>query len=173
MDKEYYQNWRAENDPDIIERKAYERNSDNFWGNDPNEGPTRKPLAPEREKRRQEILSQTAQMFQRSDALHNPDKKTFGVFYVDSNPETLTKEEMMNIEKLSRASNSIFSPNTYQSEDWKGDILKSTTHSEHAKNQFEGSEPDKKFNLRRTVISEYSNALHNQTVFINPKFMSC
>ena len=28
-------------------------------------------------------------------------------------------------------------------------------------------------NMRRTQISEYSNALHNKGVFINPRFLSC
>ena len=32
---------------------------------------------------------------------------------------------------------------------------------------------DKDNNMRRTQISEYSNALHNRGVFINPRFLSC
>lgn len=31
----------------------------------------------------------------------------------------------------------------------------------------------KNFNMRATQISEYSNAKHNNTVFVNPKFTSC
>jgi hypothetical protein len=28
-------------------------------------------------------------------------------------------------------------------------------------------------NIQLTQISEYSNAMHNKTVFVNPKFTSC
>ncbi|CAG9314146.1 unnamed protein product [Blepharisma stoltei] len=173
MDKEYYQKWRAEKDPSFAQEQAFQTSLSKFYGADDSDSPLKRPLPAEKELRKQEILKQTSAMFTRSDSWHNPDKRTVGVFYEDSNPENLTKEEMMNIEKMSRVSNTIFRPNTYQNEDWKIDVLTSTTHAEHCKEQFNGEEPDKKFNLRRTVISEYSNALHNQTVFINPKFTSC
>ena len=112
-------------------------------------------------------------MFVRSDGLYNPDKRTVGVFYEPSGPEGQNKDEMVDTERKSRASNTIFSPNTYLTEEFKKDIMKTTTQSEHHQGQFIGEPHDKQFNLRRTVISEYSNAKHNQTVFINPRFMSC
>jgi hypothetical protein len=31
----------------------------------------------------------------------------------------------------------------------------------------------KKHNIQLTPISEYSNAMHNKTVFVNPKNISC
>jgi hypothetical protein len=80
---------------------------------------------------------------------------------------------MIDVERKSRASNSIFNPKTYTTEDFKAEIMKTTTQAEHNEGQYIGEPKSKEFNLRRTVISEYSNAKHNQTVFINPRFMSC
>lgn len=109
----------------------------------------------------------------RSDAMYNPDKCAVGVFYEENATDGLKKEDMIDIDRKSRASNSIFSPNTYQTGEFKHEILKTTTQAEHHSGQFIAEPPNKQFNLRRTVISEYSNAKHNQTVFINPRFMSC
>ena len=112
-------------------------------------------------------------MFVRSDAQYNPDKRTVGVFYEASGVEGPGKEEVIDVERKSRASNSIFTPNTYSSDMFKKELLKTTAQAEHHEGQFIAEPANKEFNLRRTVISEYSNAKHNQTVFINPRFMSC
>ena len=32
---------------------------------------------------------------------------------------------------------------------------------------------DHKHNFQKTQISEYSNAIHNNRVFVNPRFLSC
>jgi hypothetical protein len=142
-----------------------------FLGIDQDDG---KPvISVERQERIEELKQKTANTFTRSDALYNPDKCTVGVFYDSSQTEGLKKEDMIDMDRKSRASNSIFSPQTYQSEDFKKEMFKTTNKAEHHSGQFVGEQNDKQFNLRRTVISEYSNAKHNQTVFINPRFMSC
>ena len=127
----------------------------------------------DRVERIEELKGKTAKTFVRSDAMYNPDKRTVGVFYESSGPDELNKDEMIDIERKSRASNSIFTPNTYTSSEFRSNLIKTTTQAEHHEGQYVGEAPNKQFNLRRTVISEYSNAKHNQTVFINPRFMSC
>lgn len=127
----------------------------------------------DRQSRIHDLKNKTAQMFTRSDAQYNPDKRTVGVFYEATGLDEGSKEEMVDIERKSRASNSIFTPKTYSSEEFKKEMLKTTAQSEHNKSQYIAEPASKEFNLRRTVISEYSNAKHNQTVFINPRFMSC
>lgn len=127
----------------------------------------------DRQDRIEELKMKITKTLMRSDAQYNPDKRTVGVFYEPAGPEGLNKDDFVDADRKSRASNSIFIPKTYQTEDFKNEILKTTVQSEHHNGQFIGEPPNKQFNLRRTVISEYSNAKHNQTVFINPRFMSC
>ena len=99
-------------------------------------------------------------MFIRSDTLYNPDKRQVGIYY-DSEQQEGNQEEMVDVERRSRASNQIFHPSTYSEQNWRKGIMQSTAHSEFGSHQFIGEQPEKTFNLRRTVISEYSNALHN------------
>lgn len=127
------------------------------------------PIAQQRKK--DKLLEQTASLFNRSVEMHNPDKKQFGVFF--SGIEKSGGASGTDQERKSRASNPIFFPSTYTGAEWKTDSYRTSYVNEHGEHQFAGGCPDKKFNLRRTVISEYSNALHNQTIFVNPRFSSC
>lgn len=176
MEKEYYLNWKKENSVNPIQANntlnptSFEENTKRFLGLDESNG---KYISIDRQERIEELKRKTAQTFTRSDAMYNPDKCTVGVFYEEDPADGLKKEDMIDMDRKSRASNSIFSPNTYQNDEFKKEILKTTTQAEHHDGQYVAGPPSKEFNLRRTVISEYSNAKHNQTVFINPRFMSC
>lgn len=171
--KPHYHQWKLEKDPWYSDNINFQKSLEHFFlSNEPNPQ-QQAALTKDAEMKKQSILQKTAQMFIRSDSLYNPDKRQVGIFYNDLNTEGLTKEEMVDVERRSRASNSIFQPNAYTSQDWRRDMLVSSSHAEHSNHQFIGDAPSRKYNLRRTVISEYSNALHNQTVFINPRFMSC
>lgn len=168
--KDYYKKWKQEKAPETTQ--DFQKNLENFYAsNEPFQAEHKLP--PEKEKKKQELLQKTAQMFQRSNALHNPDKKTVGVFYDTNTEGILSKDQMKGIDRDSRASNSIFHPETYRDPEWRSQLMKTTIQSEHNEHQYIGEQDDKRHNLKRTAISEYSNALHNQTVFINPRFMSC
>ncbi|KAL4483812.1 hypothetical protein ABPG72_006187 [Tetrahymena utriculariae] len=75
--------------------------------------------------------------------------------------------------------NDIWSSNQYSDDVWRKKMQTSFYNNEHNEKQFEyntllNPEIGRKDNyMRVTRISEYSNALHNNRVFINPKFTSC
>lgn len=176
MEKEYYVKWKQEfsvipKQESKANETGFDENMKKFLGLDQEDG--KQVLSVERQERIEELKRKTANTFTRSDAMYNPDKCTVGIFYDQSQTDSMKKEDMIDIDRKSRASNTIFSPNTYRNDDFKKEVFKTTNQAEHHDGQFIGEPNSKEFNLRRTVISEYSNAKHNQTVFINPRFMSC
>lgn len=68
----------------------------------------------------------TTGMFNRTDRLHNPDKKTVGIFFESGPDGVLTKEDMRDISRKSHASDPIFRPNTYLDDQFIGDTFKTT-----------------------------------------------
>eukprot|EP01022_Parablepharisma_sp_SALTPOND_P021365 TRINITY_DN416_c0_g2_i1.p2 TRINITY_DN416_c0_g2~~TRINITY_DN416_c0_g2_i1.p2 ORF type:complete len:272 (+),score=15.55 TRINITY_DN416_c0_g2_i1:2212-3027(+) len=95
---------------------------------------------------------------------------------------TTTSGEDMNL--ILRQGNDVWRRQTYTDPEYRADLLKSTNRAIH--DQYfcwlicQNSDPEvakslntNKFNMRKTVISEYSNALHNKRVFTNPTFSSC
>ena len=176
MEKAYYTTWKSQfnvktTQPSSEKPLSFEENTLRFLGIDENSS---KPLIPiQHQQKISDLKNKTSQMFIRSDGLYNPDKRTVGVFYEPSNVNEPNKDEVVDVERKSRASNSIFNPKTYTNNEFRANLMKTTTNAEHHEGQFIGEPKNKEFNLRRTVISAYSNAKHNQTVFINPRFMSC
>ncbi len=74
--------------------------------------------------------------------------------------------------------NEIWHSGQYKKEEWREDLNQSLYKKSHDQKEFQHHEynPDVKeqrFNSRKTRISEYSNARHNNRVFINPTFTSC
>lgn len=72
----------------------------------------------------------------------------------------------------------IWKSNQYGTPEIKPEIYKSVYGKEHNDKYLStlAINPEiagKWNNMRRTQISEYSNALHNKGVFINPRFLSC
>lgn len=63
--------------------------------------------------------------------------------------------------------------------DWRENLNQTTTATQHHDGHFNINllmNPEvgrKQHNIRSTQISEYSNARHNNTVFVNPKNTSC
>lgn len=49
----------------------------------------------------EEIKMRTTNMFNRSERLHNPDKKQVGIFYDNTVNDALTKEDRMDISRKS------------------------------------------------------------------------
>ena len=176
VEKDYYVEWRGERDRKFREDRDFHTSAERFFGATKADeeyfpGQTAHQLAKETAK--QQIASRTTHLFNRKNDWHNPDKTQAGIFYDDTNFQGLSEEQRMDIERKSHASNGLFKPTTYSSEQWRAELMTSTTTADHNPGQFADLNPDMKFNLRRTPISEYSNALHNNTVFINPRFTSC
>ena len=186
-DKDYYVAWKAEKDvrarqPRFAQSRDFSSSAAKFYGataEDDLHHPVITAHQQAKETAKAEIQARTDHLFSRPNDWYNPDKTQAGVFYDDAGGfEGLSEDQRMDIERKSHASNGIFRPTTYSSvsdmqDEWKQRLGKSTTQADHNPEQFKGLEPDLKFNLRRTPISEYSNALHNNTVFINPRFTSC
>ncbi len=175
-EKDYYIAWRGERDPKFLEARDYGTSAARFYGAtaaDDEHFPGLTAHQQAKETAKAEIAARTTHLFTRANDWHNPDKTQAGIFYDDTNFQGLSEEQRMDIERKSHASNGIFKPTTYSSEQWRKELMTSTTAADHTPEQFKGTDPDLKFNLRRTPISEYSNALHNNTVFINPRFTSC
>ena len=176
MEKEYYVKWKQELSVTLNQESqkletGFDENLKKFLGLDQQD---EKPLLSiERQERIEELKKKTFNTFTRSDAMYNPDKRAVGIFYDQGQNDSVKTGDMIDMDRKSRASNSIFTPNTYRNDQFKKDAFRTTNQTEHNEAQFVGEPNSKEFNLRRTVISEYSNAKHNQTVFINPRFMSC
>lgn len=75
--------------------------------------------------------------------------------------------------------NNILNTAMYSGSDWRQQ-LNSTSYgrlhdvSHHQLNLLVNPEiARKQHNIQLTPISEYSNAMHNKTVFVNPKNISC
>lgn len=78
------------------------------------------------------------------------------------------------LDNTAKKESSIWKSSVYQDEENRKSLstpLSRTTfaYDEEAARQV----VEKKNNIRKTPISEYSNAQHNGTVFVNPKFSSC
>mmetsp|Transcript_6491 Transcript_6491/g.11367 ORF Transcript_6491/g.11367 Transcript_6491/m.11367 type:complete len:177 (-) Transcript_6491:3088-3618(-) len=173
-DKEYYIEWKHSRDPEAAAKAKFQKSVEAFF--DDGAVPPKRDLA--KEARVKELTMRTTKLFERSSSLHNPDKTQVGIFFDAEGHEGMTQDDRQEIERLSHASNPIFYPKTYSSvssmqEEYKEEHYKTHTKAEHGADQYVGEETSKEHNLRRTVISEYSNAIHNNTVFINPRFMSC
>ncbi|KAM3141341.1 hypothetical protein pb186bvf_006459 [Paramecium bursaria] len=75
--------------------------------------------------------------------------------------------------------NEIWNSTKYSDTNWRNKLNTSYYTKEHGIEHFKINQllnPEvktKTFNMRATQISEYSNAKHNNTVFVNPKFTSC
>ena len=75
--------------------------------------------------------------------------------------------------------NNIINTAQYSQSDWKQELNQTSYHRNHDSAQYELNlkmNPEvarKRHNIQSTPISEYSNAMHNKTVFINPKNTSC
>jgi hypothetical protein len=171
-DKEYYLTWRCARDVTATQPQFHKSLEPSH---DASDVPKKDPR---KEARVKELMTRTQKLFERSTSLHNPDKVQVGIFYDSDAHDGMTQDDRQEIERLSHASDPIFYPLTYSSvrtrqEEDKATHYKTLTKMEHGEGQFCGDLPAKEHNLRRTVISEYSNAIHNGTVFINPRFMSC
>jgi hypothetical protein len=173
-DKEYYLNWRYARDVTPTQPTARPHHKSIEASPDA----SGVPKDPKKEARVKELMTRTQKLFERSTSLHNPDKVQVGIFYDSDAHDGMTQDDRQEIERLSHASDPIFYPMTYSSvrtrqEEDKATHYRTLTKTEHGEEQFCGDLPAQEHNLRRTVISEYSNAIHNGTVFINPRFMSC
>ena len=77
-------------------------------------------------------------------------------------------------EVTAKRENPIWRTSTYKDPEFRGELNQTTKNVAHG---FDTDMAEKlhvnKFNKRITVISEYSNALHNGRVFKNPRFTSC
>jgi hypothetical protein len=75
--------------------------------------------------------------------------------------------------------NNILNTSQYSSPDWRQTLNQTTTGTHHNESHYNLNllmNPEvgkKQNNIRSTPISEYSNARHNNTVFVNPKNTSC
>ena len=59
-------------------------------------------------------------------------------------------------------------------EDYRKELMNSTNRQRFTGDDANGAlASSDRFNRKKTAISEYSNALHNKRVFINPRFISC
>jgi hypothetical protein len=74
-----------------------------------------------------------------------------------------------------RASNEVFTTNYF-----KSDLSQtSSTYQDQFRDKTEEAKAcnsdikDAPFNFQKTQIAEYSNALHNNRVFTNPRYLSC
>eukprot|EP00345_Euplotes_harpa_P002577 CAMPEP_0168323486 /NCGR_PEP_ID=MMETSP0213-20121227/3512_1 /TAXON_ID=151035 /ORGANISM="Euplotes harpa, Strain FSP1.4" /LENGTH=205 /DNA_ID=CAMNT_0008325571 /DNA_START=15 /DNA_END=632 /DNA_ORIENTATION=- len=77
-------------------------------------------------------------------------------------------------EITAKKASSIWKTNTYKDPEFRGEL---NTTTKKIDQQFDDEMAAKlhknTFNKRITVISEYSNAMHNGRVFKNPRFTSC
>ena len=75
--------------------------------------------------------------------------------------------------------NNIINTAQYSQSNWKQELNQTSYGRNHDMSHYELSlkmNPEiakKQHNIQSTPISEYSNAMHNKTVFINPKNTSC
>lgn len=75
--------------------------------------------------------------------------------------------------------NNILNTSQYSSADWRQTLTQTTVQANHNESHFQINKllnPEvakKTHNIMSTQISEYSNARHNNTVFVNPKNTSC
>ena len=85
---------------------------------------------------------------------------------------------LSNVPKV-QIENNILNTSQYSSSDWRKNLNSTTAQQNHGSDQFNLNllmNPEiakKQNNIRSTQISEYSNAKHNNTVFVNPKNTSC
>eukprot|EP01015_Nassula_variabilis_P029586 TRINITY_DN6364_c0_g1_i1.p1 TRINITY_DN6364_c0_g1~~TRINITY_DN6364_c0_g1_i1.p1 ORF type:complete len:124 (+),score=26.20 TRINITY_DN6364_c0_g1_i1:64-435(+) len=94
---------------------------------------------------------------------------------------TVTNQDTLKIGLLTRTTttNDIWTSSQYQDNGFRQDVMKSFYNQQFGEEKFGHNEVlnnetwTKKYNTRKTPISEYSNALHNGRVFVNPKFTSC
>ena len=117
----------------------------------------------------------------------NIDFQTTNGFYqsltkssVNTQKDNPVQSEVLNelhpevFEVTAKKASSIWSTSTYKSPDFRAELTQTVKNTEHT---FDDEMANKlyknKFNKRITVISEYSNALHNGRVFKNPRFTSC
>lgn len=83
------------------------------------------------------------------------------------------------MEKKSSLNNNIINTSQYSSTEWRQQLNQTSIRSNHDDTHFQMNllmNPEinkKQHNIRSTQISEYSNAKHNNTVFVNPKNTSC
>eukprot|EP00831_Metopus_contortus_P004239 TRINITY_DN1155_c0_g1_i1.p2 TRINITY_DN1155_c0_g1~~TRINITY_DN1155_c0_g1_i1.p2 ORF type:complete len:219 (-),score=35.38 TRINITY_DN1155_c0_g1_i1:43-699(-) len=73
-----------------------------------------------------------------------------------------------------RLGSDVWRRQTYANEDDRKEVMKSTNRAQFDYvPEIASAVHESKHNMRKTVISEYSNAMHNKTVFTNPTFSSC
>mmetsp|Transcript_37475 Transcript_37475/g.43751 ORF Transcript_37475/g.43751 Transcript_37475/m.43751 type:complete len:128 (+) Transcript_37475:45-428(+) len=75
------------------------------------------------------------------------------------------------------ATNDIWDATAYSTTQWRGYLNQTFYRKDYNERPHKLSDQvnreGKKFNRTRTRVSEYSNALYNSRVFLNPRFTSC
>ncbi|CAD8113384.1 unnamed protein product [Paramecium sonneborni] len=90
-----------------------------------------------------------------------------------------SQQKKVNLQFKVTDTNDIWNTSKYSDNKWRGNLTTTFYNKEHNASHYEVNSllnPEvtrKNFNMRATQISEYSNAKHNNTVFVNPKFTSC
>ena len=198
---EYYEQWKAEHtgdferiDKEKQEKQQFEDAKQNFFhathaDDDEREQTFQKTFA------EQSVFTQKNQFLidgsKASAPKHhfedNIDFQTSNAFYQSltknatgnqaANPldsQVLNELDPEVFEVSAKRQNPIWKTGTYKDPSFRAELNKTTKTTDHG---FDTEMAEKlhtnKFNKRTTVISEYSNAIHNGRVFKNPRFTSC
>ena len=77
-------------------------------------------------------------------------------------------------EVSAKKQSTIWKTETYKQPEFRGDVTQTFNRGTmNYDNEIADKMLTNKFNRKVTVISEYSNAMHNNRVFKNPRFTSC